>query len=142
MIRALVSLFFLSIPSLSFAQEQLKEEPVPEMYSPTSIIEEQNKIYERVELEPQFSTDHRTLKPWIMKEIEFARSQKKLQKVAITVTLLIEKNGIIGDVIFPESVNKKIKKETLEIIKRMPSWRAAQQNGRPVRAYANVEFLW
>jgi hypothetical protein len=142
MIRALISLLFLSISSLLSAQELPKEEPVPDLYSPTAITEEQNKIYERVELEPEFSNDHRMLKPWIIKEIELVRGRKKLPKARVTAKLLIEKNGTIGDVIFSEPVNKKLKKETLEIINHMPNWRAAQQNGRPVRAYAIVEFLW
>jgi Gram-negative bacterial TonB protein C-terminal len=124
--------------SLLFAQEQ----PIPELLSPTAIIEEQNKIYEHVELEPQFSNDHRTLIPWISKEIELAHKKKKLPKDTVTVKLLIERDGAIGATIFPEPVNKKLRKETLEIIKRMPNWKAAQQNGRPVRAYAKVEFCW
>jgi Gram-negative bacterial TonB protein C-terminal len=70
------------------------------------------------------------------------RKKKKLPKGTVIVKLLIEQDGAIGATIFPEPVNKKLRKETLEIIKRMPNWRAAQQNGRPVRAYANVEFSW
>lgn len=138
----MLTCLFMSVVSLLFAQEQPKEEPVPELLSPSTIIEEQNKIYERVELEPQFSNDHRALIPWISKEIELVRERKKLPKALVVVKILIEKNGAIGDVIFSASVNKKLKKETSEIIKHMPNWRAAQQNGRPVRAYTNVEFAW
>jgi protein TonB len=123
------------------AQEQ-SNETLPELYSPAAIIEDQNKIYERVELDAEFPNDHRALKPWLVNQIELSRSKKKLPRGLVSVKLLIEKNGTIGEVIFIEPINKRLKKESLEIIKQMPAWRPAQQNGRPVRAYAKVEFVW
>lgn len=124
-----------------FAQEQ-PNETLPELYSPEAIVEDQNKIYERVELDAEFANDHRTLMPWLANQIELSRSKKKLPKGLVSVKFLIEKNGTIGEVIFIEPINKRLKKESLEIIKQMPAWRPAQQNGRPVRAYAKVEFVW
>jgi protein TonB len=140
--RLMLLLIWTSV-SVVFAQEQPKEEPLPDMPAVSTAIEEPNKIYERVELEPLFGNDHRQLTPWLKENIANARqTNKKLPKGSVTVMVIVEKDGTLTSPEFVDKINMRLKKESLKLLVKMPAWRPAVQNGRPVRAYTTLTFDW
>ena len=131
------------VPALLLAQELPEVTNLPEVESASSEIDLQNKIFEKVEIEPQFSDDHQKLKPWLREKITRARkANPKLPKGTVQIKFVVEKNGSISTLTYPVKASKKLKKETVNILVSMPKWRPAQQNGQPVRAYVTLDFEW
>lgn len=131
------------VPTFLLAQELPEVTNLPEVESPYSKVVTENKIFEKVEIEPQFSDDHQKLKPWLREKITRARkANPKLPKGIVQTKFVVEKDGSISSLSYSAKASKKLKKEIVNILVSMPKWRPAQQNGQPVRAYVSIDFEW
>ena len=54
------------------------------------------------------------------------------------VKFIVEKDGSISNVEVNRSVNPDLDNEAIQVIKNMPKWNPAKQNGTEVRAYYDV----
>ena len=54
------------------------------------------------------------------------------------VKFIVEKDGSISNVEVNRSVNPYLDNEAIQVIKSMPKWNPAKQNGTEVRAYYYV----
>ena len=53
----------------------------------------------------------------------------------VMVEFVIEKDGSIGDVRVLTGLNRDCDKEAIRVVKSMPKWCPAENNGAPVRSY-------
>lgn len=139
----LVFILLMCGPWILVAQELPEVTNLPEDESGYSDVVIQDKIFEQVEREPQFSDDHQKLSPWLKEKIGRARkANPKLPRGTVQTKFVVEKDGSISNLSYLTKVNNKLKKETINILIEMPKWRPAQQNGQPVRAYVKIDFEW
>ena len=60
----------------------------------------------------------------------------------VTVKFIVEKDGSISNVEVNRSVDPDLDNEAMRVIKNMPKWNPAKQNGTEVRAYYRVPVLF
>ena len=56
----------------------------------------------------------------------------------VVVKFIVEKDGSISNVEVNQSVDPDLNNEAMRVIKNMPKWNPAKQNGTEVRAYYDV----
>jgi hypothetical protein len=141
--RIITLLLVVGLASIIIAQEQPKETNLPDELMQTGDPDDLNKIYDRVEMDAQFSNDHRKLNPWVKENISTVqKANPKLPHGVVKAKFVVEKNGTISTLSFVGKVNGKLKEQTTKLINQMPKWRPAQQNGRAVRSYVTIDFEW
>jgi protein TonB len=140
----IISVFVLMFMSASLVAQEVPKESPPDEYNPMQRVkEDQNKIYDRVELDPSFYVEGQNLAAWLSKKIaDVKSSQKKLPKEKVVVKAVIERDGSLGSYEFQNRVNRKLKKATQDILATMPKWNPAHQNGDKVRCYTIFELNW
>ena len=89
------------------------------------------------------------LMPWLAKNIQYTEEMKESLQGRVLVTFYVEADGTINDVnversyvnedgtsstvIVEQSAMSALDKEVVRVVKAMPKWEPATQNGEPVR---------
>lgn len=66
------------------------------------------------------------------------RQREKGVQGRVFIKFIVEKDGSISNVEVNRSVNPDLDNEAIQVIKSMPKWNPAKQNGTEVRAYYYV----
>ena len=66
------------------------------------------------------------------------KAQKNGIQGRVVVKFIVEKDGSISNVEVNRSVDRDLNNEAMRVIKNMPKWNPAKQNGTEVRAYYDV----
>jgi len=99
--------------------------------------EDENKVFEKVEIEAQFPGGEGAWNKYIKKEIE--KYIDELQDAGVSgtcvVQFIVDKEGNISDVEALTMKGTKLAEICTNAVKKGPKWTAAEQNGRKVKAY-------
>lgn len=100
---------------------------------------EPEKIFVAVEQPAEFKGGQSALMKFISTNINYPESalQNGISGRVI-VKFVIEKDGSITNATIVKGVDSDLDKEALRIIRRMPKWIPAKNNGQPVRSYYNL----
>ncbi len=127
------------------SQEGIKDEgiAVPQIDEGKQIIEEkkpedENKIFEKVEIEASFPGGERAWANYLRKNLDPnvpVDNGAPAGTYTVTVQFIVDKQGNISDVRALSKHGFGMEDEAVKIIKKGPSWEPAVQNGRKVNAY-------
>ena len=92
-----------------------------------------------VEQLPSFPGGQAALDSYIGNNLQYPeKAKEKGVQGRAFVKFIVEKDGSISNVEVNRSVNPDLDNEAIQVIKSMPKWNPAKQNGTEVRAYYYV----
>lgn len=100
-------------------------------------VSDEEEIFTAVEQKPEFPGGQGALMKWLSQNVRYPETaqQDGIQGRAV-VKLLIEKDGTISNAEIARSTdNEALDKEALRVVKKMPKWQPALNNGIAVRSY-------
>jgi protein TonB len=99
--------------------------------------EDENKVFQKVEIDAQFPGGENAWNKYIKREIEryIDELQDAGQNGTCIVQFIVDKEGNISDVEALTMKGTKLAEICINAIKKGPKWTAAEQNGRRVKAY-------
>jgi protein TonB len=101
--------------------------------------EEENKVFDVVEVMPSFPGGQGALMQWLSKNIKYpVVAEENGVQGRVVVTFVVEKDGSITDVNVVKSVDPSLDKEAQRVVKSMPRWIPGKQNGSAVRVKYTV----
>jgi protein TonB len=101
--------------------------------------EEENKVFDVVEVMPSFPGGQGALMQWLSKNIKYpVVAEENGVQGRVVVTFVVEKDGSITDVKVVKSVDPSLDKEAARVVKSMPHWIPGKQNGSAVRVKYTV----
>ena len=106
--------------------EQAPEEPVPEP----------KKIYKSVEQMPEFPGGAEGLMKYLQENIKYPpEAAKNNIGGRVVLQFVIDETGQVGDVKVVRSVSEEIDAEAVRVIKTLPKFEPARQDGEPVAVW-------
>ena len=94
-----------------------------------------NKIFDFVEHPASFPGGPAAMNQWLAQNIRYpAEAKANNIQGRVTVQFVVELNGSISNVVVVRSVDPRLDKEAVRVVKSMPKWTPGMQNDRPVRS--------
>ncbi|MGB0882403.1 MAG: energy transducer TonB [Vicingaceae bacterium] len=125
--KRLLFLLLISLPIISFAQEQAMS-PNPEV----------STIYIEEEL-PEYPGGSREMIKFIQKNVQYPDSAREENiQGKVYLTFVVDTTGKLDDISVIKSVHPSLDKEAIRVIKKMPKWKPGTQKGKPVRVKFNL----
>jgi protein TonB len=107
------------------------EEPVKAVI----VEEDEDKIFTVVEQQAMFPGGMEALSKFLYKNIRYPSSARRMGvNGKAFVQFVVDKEGNISDVSIVKSLSPDCDAEAIRLIKLMPPWKAAKQNGRAVKS--------
>lgn len=102
-----------------------------------------NKVFERVEIMPQFPGGDAELQLYIGKNVQYpAVDLETGTHGLVVIRFVVDKEGYIKDPVLLRGISPGCDKEALRVIKSMPRWIPGKQNGEPVQVYFTLPVLF
>jgi TonB family protein len=121
----LMTIFLLGLTSFSLAQKNT--DGLPETLK-TRVNSTQ----------AEFPGGPEKMKKYFEKNTRYAREADKNNHMGIVyVTFIVEKDGSLDSVKLLQTLTEYYDQEALRLVKKMPKWKPAMQNGLPVRTQFN-----
>lgn len=99
----------------------------------------EDKIFDAVEQQPSFPGGQGAMFSYISNNLQYPeKAQKNGIQGRVVVKFIVEKDGSISNVEVNRSVDPDLDNEAMRVIKNMPKWNPAKQNGKEVRAYYDI----
>ena len=99
----------------------------------------EDKVFDAVEQQPSFPGGEGAMFSYISNNLQYPeKAQKNGIQGRVVVKFIVEKDGSISNVEVNRSVDTDLDNEVIRVIKSMPKWNPAKQNGTEVRAYYYV----
>jgi protein TonB len=114
-------------------QEQVVVTPEPVVEKPKP---KDDEIFVAVEQQAQFPGGQAALSKWLSSHINYpqAAADNDIQG-KVTVKFVVEKDGHVGEVVLLKGVDKDLDREAIRVVKSMPKWQPAKNNGVVVRSW-------
>ena len=114
--------------------KEVNEGPAPAP-APTKKTTDPNKVYEAVETQAQFPGGQAALMKWMGTNLRYpAGAQENGVQGRVIVKFIIEKDGSVSSPTITKGVDKELDNEALRLVRRMPKWTPAKNNGEIVRS--------
>ncbi|HRG53233.1 MAG TPA: TonB family protein [Bacteroidia bacterium] len=82
----------------------------------------------------EYPGGYEKMNKFINKQKRYAnKSDEEFHVGVVAVSFIVEKDGVLDSVKVVQPLTEYYNNETMRIIKAMPKWKAATQNGKPVR---------
>lgn len=94
------------------------------------------EIFVAVEQQAEFPGGQAALMKWLSNNIRYPESalQNDIQG-RVVVKFVVETDGSIGNATVAKGVDKDLDREAIRVVKKMPKWQPAKNNGVAVRSY-------
>jgi TonB family protein len=101
--------------------------------TPATQYPRDNKVFTFAEQPPRFPGGERELNKFILVNLRYPpEAMKKGETGLVIVQFIVDRNGKILEPTIVKSVGKEIDKEALRLVKSLPDFEPAKQNGIPV----------
>lgn len=112
--------------------------PIPEVNK----TDDENKIFERMEINPEIAGIKVSEKEYLKQAIEDYRNKNKIKaKGKVIIRLVIAKDGSVEQTQVQQSDSTVLMEASKNILKEI-KWRPGNQNGRVVRGMKTIQFEW
>jgi len=99
----------------------------------------EEKVYEVVEVMPEFPGGSAALMKFMQENIKYpAESAKRKEQGRVIVGFVVEKDGSLGTIQILKGVTPLLNKAAIDMVKKMPKWEAGNQDGKKVRVKYQV----
>lgn len=102
----------------------------------------ENKVFEKVERMPEFPGGKTALYRFLNRHIQPQDHLEAGTTVRILVQFVVDENGKVGSFTFLEGVEEELKKEIIRVMNKMPNWTPGLQNGKEVKVYFRIPFVF
>ena len=97
------------------------------------------EIFVAVEQQAEFPGGQAEMMKWINANLRYPESAQLTDvQGRVIVKFVVEKDGSIGAATIAKSVDSDLDREALRIVKKMPRWHPAKNNGQAVRSYYTI----
>lgn len=101
------------------------------------------KIFERVEVMPQFPGGEAELQKYLEKNIQYPVVDIEMgNQGRVVIRFVVDKDGNIKNLQLQSGVSPNCDKEAMRVIQNMPKWIPGKQNGEAVQVYFTVPVLF
>lgn len=98
-----------------------------------------NKVYESVEVMPEFPGGEVELLKFVAKRIKYpTEAQRKGAQGRVIVKFVVETNGSISNIHVVKGIDPLLDAEAIRVCTTMPTWAPARQEGKAVRCYYTI----
>jgi len=130
-LKVFLCLFLLFSAGISFAQKQQKENKI------------QRQILSSATNMPEFPGGVSALKTYLVKSLKYPKkAYNENLEGKVVARIVVEPNGDISNIEIVESLSPECDNETIRVIKKMPDWNPARQNGIPVACYYELPITF
>ena len=99
-------------------------------------VSDGDKIYTVAEQMPSFKGN---MAMWINQNLRKPVSRDGVDKQGrVVVKLVIEKDGSVSNPVLVRRLSRPYDREALRVVRSMPKWNPAMNNGKPVRCYFTI----
>ncbi len=91
-------------------------------------------IYDVTEEAAHFPEGNDFLQKWIAKNFELPSDLTKSEQGKIYLSFVVEKDGSLSNIRIIRGLSEKINNAAIEVVQKMPKWKPAINNGKPVRS--------
>ena len=100
---------------------------------------EEKEVYVAVEKQAEFPGGIAALMNWLSMNIRYPeKAYKENIQGRVIVKFIIEKDGKVSDPTIVRGIDPELDKESIRVVKEMPAWQPAENNGKPVASYFNL----
>lgn len=100
---------------------------------------EDNTIYTTLEISPSFPGGLDSLKSYVKRHTIYPEIYRRYRYTErLFVNFVIEKDGSVSNIKLIQGGFREFEKAALDIVKNMPRWNPALQNGKPMRCYMTL----
>ncbi|CAG5073180.1 hypothetical protein DYBT9623_04683 [Dyadobacter sp. CECT 9623] len=93
------------------------------------------------EQKPQFPGGHQAMLEYLKTNTKYPESASKaLVSGSVFVRFTVAEEGSIGNIVIVKGVGFGLDAEAIRLVKNMPKWEPAVQNGKPLSAAQNIEI--
>lgn len=125
-------------PREKFIRSSAYKLPAKEMQ-----IDEDETVYQITELEAEFPGGYEALLNYFKENMNYPEDAKEANiQGRVYISVIIEKDGSIGEVQILRGIYSSIDKEAKRLAKEMPKWIPAENGGRNVRARVNLPITF
>lgn len=120
----------------NFLQAQEKEEVSKIEFTQEDNTKKEEEIFAFVEIMPEFPGGEDAFLRMLQKNIRYpSEAVTKNIQGTVMVEFVVEKDGSISQPRVVKGIGGGCNEESLRVIKLMPKWKPAKQNGKNVRVY-------
>lgn len=118
---------------------QPKVEPAPQ----PKPAQEDDKVFQAVEQQAQFPGGTGALYNWLANNLRYPENaQQNGVEGKVIVQFIVEKDGTISSPKVARGVDKDLDREALRIVKQLPRWTPARNNGVAVRSWFTLPVVF
>lgn len=115
----------------------------PVQPQPAIAPEPEDKIWKAVEKMPEFPGGNAALIRFLGKHLRVPDEKLDAgERMRVPVKFVVDKDGMLTDVQFPEAADEEYKNEIRRVMKKMPKWIPGIQNGKPVAVYFSIPIIF
>ena len=104
---------------------------------------EDTEIYDEPEEVASYPGDMSAFWKFLFGNVQYPESAKAERvEGRVRLRFVVEKDGRLTNFTVLESPDKRLSDEIIRVFKMMPQWQPAKNNGRPVRSYYSMPFLF
>ncbi len=101
------------------------------------------EVLETAQLMPEFPGGMQALIRFLGKNLVVPENALEPgEKVRVPVKFVVDKEGKLSDIVFPDQSNVIFKKEIIRVLSKMPKWKPGAQNGRVVSVYYTIPVIF
>lgn len=98
-----------------------------------------DKVYESVEVMPEFPGGQAELLKFVAKSIKYpTEAQRRGAQGRVIVKFVVETNGSISNIHVVKGIDPLLDAEAIRVCTTMPTWAPARQEGKAVRCYYTI----
>ena len=106
-------------------------------------IPEDTTIYDTPEEVASYPGDMSAFWKFLLGNVHYPESAKAERvEGRVRLRFVVEKDGRLTNFTVLESPDQRLSDEIIRVFKMMPQWQPAKNNGRPVRSYYSMPFLF
>jgi TonB family protein len=92
-------------------------------------------IFMAVEMSAEFPNGINAMNNFIKSNVRYPEGAKRIGLSGrVYIQFTVNKNGSLSDFTFIKGISKELDEEALRVMKLMPDWKPAMQNGKPVNS--------
>ena len=103
---------------------------------------ETDSVYAIPQVSPMFPGGSNAMKSFFAKNVNSPESDGKSVKGKVFVRFMVKKNGEIAKIYLVKGLNDACNKEALRVIRKMPSWIPATQEGEEVNSWHTLPIYF
>ena len=101
------------------------------------------EVIDVTEQKPSFKGGEEQFRKWLAANVHYPElALENGIKGTVVASVVIERDGSIGDVTIKKGVDPLLDKETIRVIKSMPRWNPGIQDGNPVRVTMDMPLIF